>query len=139
MDRELVDIKSRLHAGWRLAMSKLSDVPPKLRHLYAESPAPHRDTMLTIRELVLSIVPHAEEIVSYGMPAFRVDGVIVCGIKAARNHVGYYPFSGSTLMLFESELQKYSKTKSALHVPVDKPLSRTLLKKLVTARLSMSK
>lgn len=95
--------------------------------------------MLRMRELILNIVPKAEEIVSYGLPAFRVDGVIVCGLKAAKKHVGYYPFSGSILSQFDNELRKFSKTKSALHVPVDKPLSRTLLKLLIAARLPATK
>jgi uncharacterized protein YdhG (YjbR/CyaY superfamily) len=59
----------------------------------------------------------------------------VAGLMAAKNHVGYYPFSGSILNLFEKELAKYSKTKSALHVPIDSPLPKTLIKKLLNARL----
>ena len=92
-----------------------------------------------MREKILAISPTAEEIVSYGMPAFRVDGVTICGLKAAKKHVGYYPFSGSILHLFEKELSQYSCTKSALHVPIDAPLSKALLKKLITARLQQGK
>ena len=94
---------------------------------------------MEMRQRILVILPDAEEIVSYGMPAFRVNGVIACGMKAAKNHVGYYPFSGSILPLFAEELQKFSSTKSALHVPIDKPLSRSLLKKLIHARLSQAR
>jgi uncharacterized protein YdhG (YjbR/CyaY superfamily) len=50
--------------------------------------------------------------------------------------VGYYPFSGSILHLFPEELEKYKTTKSAIHVPVDKPLPKGLLKKLIKARLA---
>jgi uncharacterized protein YdhG (YjbR/CyaY superfamily) len=95
--------------------------------------------MVEMRQRILVILPDAEEIVSYGMPAFRVNGVIACGMKGAKNHVGYYPFSGSILPLFAEELQKFSSTKSALHVPIDKPLSRSLLKKLIHARLSQAR
>ena len=55
---------------------------------------------------------------------------------AAKNHVGYYPFSGSVLNLFSKELKAFSKTKSAIHVPIDEPLSKTLLSKLIKARIS---
>ncbi len=119
-------------------MNSVSDVPRSIRHLYAETPQPHRDTMLEMRQRILAIIPDADEIVSYGMPAFRVNGVIACGMKAAKNHVGYYPFSSSVLPLFEKELAKFSRTKSALHVPVDKPLNQALLKKLISARLTAS-
>ena len=118
---------------------KRSTPPTAVRAFYLSSPQPHQETMLEMRQRILAILPDAEEIVSYGMPAFRVNGIIACGMKAAKNHVGYYPFSGSILPQFAEELQKFSKTKSALHVPIDKPLSRTLLKKLVAARLSAGK
>jgi uncharacterized protein YdhG (YjbR/CyaY superfamily) len=77
--------------------------------------------MLAMRKTILSIIPEAEEVVSYGMPAFKVNGKVVAGILHAKNHVGYYPFSGSIVKLFSQELKNYSTTKSAIHVPVDKP------------------
>ena len=92
--------------------------------------------MLIMRKRILEVVPEAEEVISYGMPAFKVDGNIVAGILHAKNHVGYYPFSGSVLKLFPNELKKFSKTRSAIHVPIDKPLSKTLIKKLIRARIS---
>jgi len=95
--------------------------------------------MLAMRERILEIVPAAQEVLSYGMPAFKVDGVIVAGMLANRHHVGYYPFSGGVLKRFPYELRHYSQTKSALHVPIDKPLSRTMLKKLITARLATAR
>lgn len=92
--------------------------------------------MLAMRKTILSVIPEAEEVVSYGMPAFKVNGKVVAGILHAKNHVGYYPFSGSIVKLFSQELKNYSTTKSAIHVPVDKPLSKTLIKKLIRARIS---
>ena len=76
----------------------------------------------------------AEEVVSYAMPAFKVEGKIVAGLLSNKKHVGYYPFSGSILHLFIEELQNFTTTKSALHVPIDRPLSKTLLRKLIKAR-----
>lgn len=99
------------------------------RH-YESAPIAHRKLMLRIRQDILEIVPGAEEIVSYGMPAFKVDGNIVAGILANKSYVGFYPFSGSVLPLFEKELAKYTKTKSALHIPLDSQLPKSLLKKI---------
>ena len=92
--------------------------------------------MLTMRKNILEILPGVEEVVSYGMPAFKLNGKVVAGLMVAKNHVGFYPFSGSVLHIFEKELEGYSKTKSALHVPVDKPLTKSIIKKLLAARLS---
>lgn len=108
----------------------------KVEAIYQSAPLPHRTTMLAMRKTILSVIPKAEEVVSYGMPAFKVDGNVVAGILPAKNHVGYYPFSGSVLKLFPKELKNYSSTKSAIHVPVDKPLSKTFITKLIKARIS---
>jgi uncharacterized protein YdhG (YjbR/CyaY superfamily) len=112
-------------------------IPAEVKKLYVAAPTPHQQTMLEMRERILQIIPDADEVVSYGMPAFRVDGTVVAGLLANKNHVGYYPFSGSILRLFPKELEKFSQTKAALHVPVDKPLSKSLLQKLLKARINL--
>jgi len=109
-------------------------IPSQVRDFYLNAPATHQETMREMRERILEIMPECEEVVSYGMPAFRVDGHIVAGILANKNHIGYYPFSGSILRLFPEELAKYVTTKSAIHVPIGKPLTKALLKKLIKAR-----
>lgn len=114
----------------------MARLPSVVAKHYQNAPSPQRETMLEMRKRILEIVPKAEEVVSYGMPAFKVDGKIVAGLLANKKHVGYYPFSGSILYLFPDELAKFSTTKSALHVPVDKPLTKTLLSKLIKARLA---
>lgn len=115
-----------------MAMSEKS----KVDTFYRKVPLPHRNTMLAMRKTIRDIIPNSDEVISYGMPAFRVDGNIVAGMLNAKNHVGYYPFSGSVLKLFPKELKKFSTTKSAIHVPIDKPLSKALLTKLIRARIS---
>jgi uncharacterized protein YdhG (YjbR/CyaY superfamily) len=112
-------------------------IPTSVKKFYTSTPSPHRETMLEMRTRILEIVPDAEEVVSYGMPAFKVDDCIVAGLLANKNHVGYYPFSGSILKLFPEELAKYKTTVSAIHVPVDKPLAKGLIKKLIKARINL--
>jgi uncharacterized protein YdhG (YjbR/CyaY superfamily) len=112
-------------------------LPAAVKKHYATAPSPHRETMLEMRSHILEIIPNADEVVSYGMPAFKVDGTVVAGLLANKSHVGYYPFSGSILKLFPEELAKYKTTLSAIHVPIDKPLTKGLLKKLIKARISL--
>ncbi|WP_095670750.1 iron chaperone [Candidatus Planktophila lacus] len=114
-------------------------LPVAVRAHYQSASSPHKETMLEMRKRILEIVPDAQEVVSYGMPAFKVDETIVAGLLANKKHVGYYPFSGSILKLFPEELAGFSKTISAIHVPVDKPLTKTLMKKLIKARLTQAK
>ena len=111
-------------------------IPFAVKSKYAAAPPAHRKIMLEIRKSILEIVPQAEEVVSYGMPAFKYQGNIVAGILNDKDYVGYYPFSGSVLSFLKKELRHYSQTKSALHVPLDKGISKTLLKKLIQVRIS---
>ena len=104
---------------------------------YQLAPSPQRETMLAMRKSILEIIPNAEEVISYGMPAFRVNGNVVAGLLSNKSHVGFYPFSGSVLGNFKSDLRNFKYTKSALHVPIDKPLSKALLAKLIKARISL--
>ena len=108
-----------------------------VKALYQVAPSPQRETMLAMRKSILEIIPNAEEVISYGMPAFRVNGNVVAGLLSNKSHVGFYPFSGSVLGNFKSDLRNFKYTKSALHVPIDKPLSKALLAKLIKARISL--
>ncbi len=96
---------------------------------------PKRSTLQALRRTILEIVPGAEEVISYRVPAFRVNGETVAGFAAFRNHLSYLPFSGSVLPQLADELAGYTMTKSALHFPVDRPLPKTLVRKLIAARL----
>jgi uncharacterized protein YdhG (YjbR/CyaY superfamily) len=97
---------------------------------------PKRSTLETLRRTILEIVPDAEQILSYKVPAFRVDGRIVAGFAAFKDHLSYLPFSGSVLEELAGEFEAYTTTKSALHFPVDRPLPKTLVRKLIAARRS---
>jgi len=81
-------------------------------------------------------VPEAEQVISYRVPAFRMRGRTVAGFAAFRDHLSYLPFSGSVLTQLTDELDGYTRTKSALHFPVDQPLPETLVRKLIAVRLA---
>jgi len=111
-------------------------IPKSVASYYKKVPGTHIATILEMRARILEIVPRADEVISYGMPAFKVEGNVVAGLLANKFHIGYYPFSGSILHLFKSELKGFKTTKSAIHVPIDEPLSKSLLRKLISARIS---
>jgi uncharacterized protein YdhG (YjbR/CyaY superfamily) len=96
---------------------------------------PKRSTLEALRRTILEIVPDAEQVISYRVPAFRVRGQTIAGFAAFKKHLSYLPFSGSVLMGLADELEGYTMTKSALHFPVNRPLPKPLVKKLIAARL----
>ena len=97
---------------------------------------PKRGTLETLRRTILEVVPEAEQVISYGVPAFRVRGRTVAGFAAFKTHLSYLPFSGSVLAQLGEELEGYKMTKSSLHFPVDRPLPNALVQRLIDVRLT---
>jgi uncharacterized protein YdhG (YjbR/CyaY superfamily) len=98
-----------------------------------------RAALSKLRKTVRSIVPKAEECISYRVPAFRLDGTVIAGFCSTAKGCSYFPFSGSTLGTLAADLQAYDQTKSSLHFHPDKPLPATLVRKLIKARIAESK
>ena len=96
---------------------------------------PKRRTLQALRDTIVEILPEAEQGMSYSVPAFRVRGKVVAGFAAFKDHLSYLPFSGAVLGQLGDELREYTMTKSALHFPVDRPLPRKIVKKLIAVRL----
>jgi uncharacterized protein YdhG (YjbR/CyaY superfamily) len=96
---------------------------------------PKRSTLQKLRRTILEIAPEAEEVISYRVPAFRLHGKVIAGFAAFKNHLSYLPFSGSVLVQVADQLEGYARTKSSLHFPIDQPLPKALVKKLIALRL----
>jgi uncharacterized protein YdhG (YjbR/CyaY superfamily) len=95
---------------------------------------PKRGTLEELRRTILEILPEAEECIAYGLPAFRVQGKVIAGFAAFKNHLSYLPHSGSVFREFEGELSQYKTSKGALQFPIDTPLPKALVKRLIAAR-----
>jgi uncharacterized protein YdhG (YjbR/CyaY superfamily) len=96
---------------------------------------PKRSTLQRLRETILSVIPEAEQCISYQVPAFRLDGKVAAGFAAFKNHLSYLPFSGSVIDKLSDDVRGYGGTKSALHFPIDQPLPEQLVRKLIETRL----
>jgi uncharacterized protein YdhG (YjbR/CyaY superfamily) len=97
---------------------------------------PKRSTLEALRCTILEVVPEADQVLSYRVPAFRVGGKIVAGFAAFTKHLSYLPFSGSVLGPLADQLHGYEMTKSSLHFAVDRPLPDALVRQLIAARLA---
>jgi uncharacterized protein YdhG (YjbR/CyaY superfamily) len=96
---------------------------------------PKRSTLHAVRKSILEVVPDAEQGISYGMPAFKVQGKTVAGFAAFKNHLSYLPHSGSVLATLSEDIAPYETSKGSLKFSVDTPLPKRLLKKLIDARM----
>ena len=98
--------------------------------------ADRRAALEKLRKTIRSIVPDAEECISYSMPAFRYGRHVVAGFLATSKGCSYFPFSGSTLATLAANVKTYSQTKSALHFDPKHPLPVALVRKLLKARIA---
>jgi len=92
-----------------------------------------------LRAAIHKIAPRAEECISYGIPAFRLDGKVIAGFSATAKGCSYFPFSGSTLATLAKELEGYDGTPGSLHFDPARPLPASLVRKLLAARIAESK
>ena len=94
-----------------------------------------RSSLEVVRQRIRQAVPDAEECISYRLPAFRLDGNMVAGFAAFKNHLSYLPHSGSVLPALADKLVGYERTTGSLHFPIHEPLSQELVSALIAVRL----
>jgi len=104
----------------------------------ADLEEPKRSTLQRLRQTILEVVPEAEEGISYQVPAFRVDGKVIAGFAAFKNHLSYLPHSGSVFPLLRDEVASYKTSKGALQFPVDAPLPKRLVERLIRVRIAQA-
>jgi uncharacterized protein YdhG (YjbR/CyaY superfamily) len=94
-----------------------------------------RKQLQRIRVLAKEIVPSAQEAISYNMPTLKYEGRSFLGFDAHADHIGIYPFSGRVVPQLKDELRAYAVTKGAIRIPLDRPISKRLLKLVISCRL----
>lgn len=85
------------------------------------------------RATIKEAAPKAEEVISYGIPALKLNGILVW-FGAHTNHIGFYP-RASAIEAFKKELSIYKGAKGSVQFPLDKPLPLGLIKKIVKFRV----
>jgi uncharacterized protein YdhG (YjbR/CyaY superfamily) len=98
------------------------------------APEPHRSTLKSLRATLREVLPEASEGMSYGVPAFLIEDKPVAGYAYSKNHCSYFPHSGSILPAMAAELTSYKWSKGTLRFPIDEPLPKSLVARLVAAR-----
>ena len=89
--------------------------------------------MKKLRQTIRKAAPEAEEVISYQMPAYKLQGMLVY-FAAYKNHIGFYP-TGSGIFAFKKELSIYECSKGTVRFPLDKPLPLGLIGKIVKFRV----
>lgn len=104
---------------------------------YLAALAPEQAAALTrLRAAIRAAAPGAQEGLSYGMPAFRLNGRPIAGFAASATHCAFHPMSGSIVAAHEADLYGYDTSKGTIRFPPDRPLPAALVRKLVKARIA---
>jgi uncharacterized protein YdhG (YjbR/CyaY superfamily) len=113
--------------------------PPGRRQVetyLASVPADARKLLQKLRETIRAAVPGAEEGMSYGLPAFRLDGRPLVCYAAAKTHCSFFPMSPAVIRAHSPELKAYQTSKGTIRFGPGKALPASLVRKLVRARLA---
>ena len=97
--------------------------------------ADKRAALEKLRKTIRAAAPKAEECISYQIPAYRQDGMLV-GFGATANHCAFYLMSSSTVEAHQDELKDYDTSKGTIRFQADDPLPAALVRKLVKARIA---
>ncbi|MGE3841455.1 MAG: iron chaperone [Vicinamibacterales bacterium] len=110
-----------------------STPPSSIDEYIAAAPAMARPILREIRRVIRVVVPTAEEIISYRMPAFRRHGILVY-FAAFKNHIGLFPpVSGDAAL--EKAIAPYAGPKGNLKFPLDEPIPYGLIRRIVRLRV----
>jgi uncharacterized protein YdhG (YjbR/CyaY superfamily) len=97
--------------------------------------SPAREFIIRLRETIRLTAPEAAELISYGMPAFRMGKILVY-YAAHKAHIGLYPASTTVMQVFREELAGYETSKGAIRFPFDKGIPTELVERIIRFRLT---
>lgn len=113
-------------------MELKNDQPATIDEYIAQFPAEVQEVLGSIRAVIRETVPEAEEKISYGMPAFHLNGNLIY-FAANKNHIGIYPKTEGMEKL--AEMADYKGTKGSVHFPLNQPIPHEFLRKIVQVRV----
>lgn len=98
-----------------------------------EIPGPERAELERIRQIVHSMVPDAEEVISYGMPVLKYKGKYVVGFNAFKDHLSLFP-TAEPIEKLKDRLQGYKLSRGTIQFTLDKPLPEELIREVMRSR-----
>ena len=100
----------------------------------SEFPSETQKVLQQLRMTIKEVAPKATEIISYGMPAFKFNGILVW-YAAYTKHIGFYP-KASGIEVFKKELSQYKGAKGSVQFPLGQPLPIELISRIVKFRMT---
>jgi len=116
---------------------KSNTIPAENVDAYIMRFAPTTQKLLKqLRATIKKAAPLAEEVISYGMPAYKYHGILVY-FAGYEHHIGFYP-TASGIENFKKEIAGFKHSKGAVQFPPDKPLPLSLVTAIVKFRVQLN-
>jgi uncharacterized protein YdhG (YjbR/CyaY superfamily) len=110
---------------------------PRTIHEYLAGVKPdQRRALEKLRRTIRGVVPRATECISYGIPAFRLNGRALVFFGAWAEHCSFYPGSSATLKKFRADFRNFEISKGTIRFSPEKPLPTAIVRKIVKARMA---
>ena len=103
----------------------------------ARVPQTQRRPLEQLRRVIKSVVPDAVEVISYQMPTFKLNGRMLVSYAAFAEHCSFFPGAGPT-EAHQEELKSFATSKGTVRFTPEKPLSASLVKKMVKTRIRLN-
>ncbi|MGZ3847426.1 MAG: iron chaperone [Flavisolibacter sp.] len=100
-------------------------------------PDPQRRALETIRHLIKEAAPMADETISYGMPAYKHNGILAY-FGGFKTHCSFFPGGSALIEEFSEELKSYRTSKGTIQFPLDKPIPEALIKRMVKEKVKQN-
>jgi uncharacterized protein YdhG (YjbR/CyaY superfamily) len=97
-------------------------------------PTDAREVLEKLRRTISSAAPKATEGISYGMPTFKYNGLLVA-FAAFKNHCSFFPMSRAVMVAFKDDLRHFDTSEGTIRFGIGSPLSATLVRRMVRARI----
>ncbi len=108
-------------------------MPTTVGEYIDQFPQEVQEIMVKIREVIKEAEPRTEEKISYGMPAYYLNGVLIY-FAGYKKYINLYPLTEGMKALKEAEV--YKGTKATIHFPLDKPMPYALIREIVKIRVA---
>lgn len=100
-------------------------------------PSEIQEKLKELRNVIRKAAPEAEELISYSMPAFKLNGILVY-FAAYSGHIGFYP-TPSAIVAFKVQLVNFKTAKGSIQFPLNQPLPKGIIEDIVKFRVLENK
>lgn len=102
----------------------------KVTDYFDKQKSPQKEILKKVRTIIQNLAPLANEAMSYGVPAFKINGRLLVAYAAFKKHVGLYP-EPETIKSFEKELKSYTTLKGTIQFKLNQPIPYDLIEKII--------